>query len=371
MLGRLWNFLSNEKDQGEKEVNLYNHLCLNIRSNKQVCQACSEVCPVNGISLEGNRIKVGDCINCGLCAVACPSGVFDDLWNAFYKIVKVVKDPRSNLWVSCHRAPLIKGGLQVNCLGELTTELVFYMLQKGIGNVNVLYQPWLCEDCVCNSGQKIWEQTLNNLSILYPAGTGFNVYADFSPSDLDKIEEVDFTRRGLLRSLALDTGQMLSEFILERSDVNPRPFDQSVSLRRKAVVYMLRNMDPKMVELIGPGHLRHPEINENCTFCGSCTTLCPSGAIKAVSNSNNMVLLVNPAECNMCGLCSVICPAQAIKADNLLNNPDSSLEVVLIQGTKYFCEKCNTTYYCVQENSPCPNCKNSKFKPDMLWAEFY
>ncbi len=372
---RWLGFISKPEESLEERFYLHKHLCLNVRTNKLICQRCEQVCPVKSIKLEKDNILIDDCKKCGLCAVACPSGVFDELWNAFYQVINVVKDSRPDIWVTCHNTRAVKSGLQLNCLGELTSELVFYMLQKGIGRVQVLYEPDTCRECMYNSGQKVWEENLQQLSRIYPAETQlFNLYEDAAMIKESQDSEVDFSRRSLLRNWAANTQQLIGELIPGPSaNYSPHPWEQNLSLRRKLFVYMLNNLDREKTAEIQLGHLRHPEINKDCSFCGSCAKLCPSGAMKLEEAINKEItLLVNADECNMCGLCAAICPADAITADQKLNNAQLSRQVILVKGTSYHCRKCSLEYYdhLGLEELICPDCKNSHFNYEMLWPEY-
>jgi ferredoxin len=50
----------------------------------------------------------------------------------------------------------------------------------------------------------------------------------------------------------------------------------------------------------------HPKANRNCTECGTCAKLCPTGAIPIESPRKTESKI-----CITCGRCIVVCPANA------------------------------------------------------------
>lgn len=52
---------------------------------------------------------------------------------------------------------------------------------------------------------------------------------------------------------------------------------------------------------------------ENCMHCGTCTAVCPSGALRMDLKSR--LLLFDPERCTVCGLCAVICPVKAMHVE--------------------------------------------------------
>jgi len=54
-------------------------------------------------------------------------------------------------------------------------------------------------------------------------------------------------------------------------------------------------------------------VEGNCTQCGACTGLCPSGAL--VLNRPEMSISFISDKCVACGLCLMACPVKALKLD--------------------------------------------------------
>ena len=62
-----------------------------------------------------------------------------------------------------------------------------------------------------------------------------------------------------------------------------------------------------LLGLLSKAGLVRREVNENCTQCGACDRVCPTGTVQA-----EMDFASDPAECTMCLACSAACPVDAI-----------------------------------------------------------
>ncbi len=373
MLGRMLQLFQGADSAEQVNFKVSNHLCLNIRSGRSLCRACEAICPVQGIKQNGQEIQISECISCGLCAVACPTGVMDQLWDGFDQVINVSGERRPYIWLTCHRAALLKDAVRLNCLGELTPELVFYLLHQGSQRVNILYQPELCRDCRCQTGQSRWVDTLEKLERIYPGATDcFQVYGNPPESTPATKSSVDYSRRGILRALGGEARQAMGELLLKQlPEQSHSRFSQSLALRRKLFRYVISHLTAEKAELMEPGYLRHPEIETGCTFCGSCAILCPSGAMKMEKSDAGLSLTVDPTACNMCGLCAATCPAQAIKVDWTIANDGPARRIPLIQGERKICPSCHQSYLAdnSQSSNICPGCRTGRYKPKLIWPE--
>lgn len=373
MLTRLLDLINQPENNPKGKINLHNHLCLNVRTGRQLCSSCVDVCPVQGIEQKGNRVEIKDCIACGLCAVACPTGVMDELWDAVAKVISAGKDPRPCLWISCHNTAPIKDALKINCLGELTPELILYLLKRDISKLNILYQPEVCKGCSCHSGQTNWNNTWQKLARIYPPEANCFQVQELAPEFIDNDQQpVDYTRRGFLRSFTREAQQVAAQLLLEETvDKENNPFAQSLSLRRKLFTHIVSHLDPDQAKILEPGYLRHPEIGPDCSFCNSCATLCPSGAMKMVQRDDSIQLSVDPTVCNMCGLCAAICPARAIIVDWAIPNDAPPQRIPLLEGERQRCSQCGQHFWsCSDTGQPiCMRCSNNRNKPRLTWHE--
>jgi ferredoxin len=373
MLGRLFDLLSNDDDDLERKVNINKHLCLNLRSGRTLCRACEDVCPARALSFDDLSITSKDCLACGLCAVACPTGVLDELWTAASKVSAVIKDPRPDLWVTCQKAESVPDALRVNCLGELTTELVLLMLYRGVRSISILYNPALCQECNLSTGQQNWEKVQNQLIAIYPPEEQrVFIYEHLAHKQTSR-RPVDYSRRSLLRSFSSEAKQMAVNALLGTKPSLEQPkFEQGLSLRRKILISVLSQLDSEQQALLESGYLNHPQINEDCTWCGSCSTLCPSGALKLEALEDDKIgLVVSPSICNMCGLCAAVCPAKAVTVEWSVENDSPPQQQVLCKGELRNCEGCHHVFWATVGHGTnlCPECSYRTSKPRITWPE--
>lgn len=373
VLNRLLDLIS-EPDSPAVRFHVKNHLCMNIRSGRHLCRACEEICPVQGIQQVGMQVKVEECIGCSQCALVCPTGVFDDLWTAVNKVVSTAKDPRPYFWITCQKAPPHQDTLQIHCLGELTPELLLYPLWQGIPELYVLYQPEMCEECLCVIGHKQWKSTRKKLSnVFHDAALPVHVMDEWTELPTAKGPAVNYSRRGFLRAFTSEAGQVVGEMVLKNWDVHEaQAFEQSRSLRRKLLIYTLSKLDVEQRQALEPDYLQHPIIEETCSFCASCITLCPAGALQIEKYSESHIgISVDPIVCTKCGLCTWTCPEKAITLDQEKSCDASGRRLLLVEGKGQRCRHCHKAFWGSShiQDQLCPSCRIRHRKPKIKWQE--
>lgn len=60
--------------------------------------------------------------------------------------------------------------------------------------------------------------------------------------------------------------------------------------------------------------------NKLCTNCGTCISVCPTGAIYCKQGESNFEIKLEKKKCNHCGLCLRVCPGQEVDFENLNKN---------------------------------------------------
>ena len=58
--------------------------------------------------------------------------------------------------------------------------------------------------------------------------------------------------------------------------------------------------------------IRLPVITSDCNFCGACTILCPTDALKMETEHNRQSITLQPSKCVDCSLCEDICFTKSI-----------------------------------------------------------
>ena len=110
---------------------------------------------------------------------------------------------------------------------------------------------------------------------------------------------------------------------------------------RRLMAYMLQRLtNSSIIEEEGKIETeRYAEISisENCTFCKTCQTFCPTGAIRR--DNATARLYFNHILCIACGLCGKACPENAIVLERGLNLRDISPRI-LFEAEMVVCPSC-------------------------------
>ena len=84
---------------------------------------------------------------------------------------------------------------------------------------------------------------------------------------------------------------------------------------------------PENKKCLGEHFRGKPVVNNNCIKCGTCTKVCPSGAIK-IDGEN---FIIDMKKCIFCGNCSFYCQKNAINMSDcyeLASNDITDLQLV-------------------------------------------
>lgn len=106
--------------------------------------------------------------------------------------------------------------------------------------------------------------------------------------------------------------------ILDQTDKNIDTIIHQISKRDSGNLNKNEGKGAKLLSLIaGRAYLKHRPtadfvINDNCTGCGLCEKICPTGSISVV---NGKAAAVNP-NCDLCFACLHRCPSEAIDYKN-------------------------------------------------------
>ncbi|MHB1652926.1 MAG: 4Fe-4S dicluster domain-containing protein [Desulfitobacteriaceae bacterium] len=83
-------------------------------------------------------------------------------------------------------------------------------------------------------------------------------------------------------------------------------------------------------------------VESACTLCGSCTRICPEGAIREISREYSKQMLFNMAKCVGCRECERNCPEEAIRLEKAIDLTPIIEEkpVLLLEDKVMKCRKC-------------------------------
>lgn len=297
--------------------------CSKVRSGLSTCNACRQVCPTGGINCTDTDMEVDNCWECGLCAGVCPTGTFT--WKSPSPL-SLVAEARELVHLSqkvciyCGQHIPEKSnqpGIKVPCLGSIPWECWLELLSLS-DRVKVLMPEAGCGNCRLKTGEKVWRRELQRAEKM--AVKKMPIVAKLETVEKLRVDDmIDYERRQFLASLfsgikkapaRLVAGLLADDFTGEKkSAVTTAAANPVITERRQVLVNYLK----RQTHLAEQVTLKLPVITENCHFCQACSTLCPQGALKQISQADQAKIELDSVMCSGCNLCADICFYQAIK----------------------------------------------------------
>lgn len=271
--------------------------CSKVRSPLSKCSKCIDSCSTDGINIENSEINFKDnCIQCGICASACPNGAISiqeptelNLYNHIKQSGKI----NSKVALTCRKNNNISNDIFiVPCLGSLTLEFIL-----GVDilpfETNMVFSQDICEKCVVENGIKLYldnmekarkiEKTLNLL------GNSIKHVETMPKIKKNKISNdmaIDDERREFLFS-AFKSARKLPNSIIKyilgsnEEEKKPRKVVQNPTVSKYPILIKIfseeKNKELGDIEIVD---YSKPYLEGVCNFCKACVLLCPMGALK-------------------------------------------------------------------------------------------
>ena len=307
-------------------------LCKRVRSRKSACTRCLEICPDDAISLSPGPTVSAACSDCGLCQSACPTEVFrDELHSEQYlldratSILGTERSPneQERLLISCHRAGARDAhSLDVPCLGAITENIIVGAALSGFDRIHLMKGN--CSQCRLETGETLFHHSLRRAQALLDSlGLGD------VPVSLEEIEaqrESTVDRQELFSKIASRIRNHAASVRYRRDEAKTEESSGQAEERatryspRRALFRKLAYPEGSMSFTI---KRNEPEfrwgkvsIDEaECSACGICVTVCPTGALEQGVVNGCRVLSIVTSGCTKCALCIEACPEEAIDYD--------------------------------------------------------
>lgn len=307
-------------------------LCKRVLYKKSTCSRCVNICPQDAISLNpGPTIKDG-CTDCGLCQAVCPTEVFQNELSsdrnllskaeAIYKnhMVQYSGD-RKLLFFHCHRAEKQdRNSLFLYCLGRITTNIILGAALLGFDKI--VLTKGNCSQCHYHRGEKLINNAITTSQIFLESKriTRFAIEIE----EKEKSKKAVLSRRDFF-SMFSNKIKNSTASIVHRTETTireklnntigsngkKRPSPQIKLLK---MILRQNNFEKKMAINYKPelpfGKIKVDE--KECSACGACISLCPTGAITKNMANELLSLYINASLCNNCTLCKEACPKNAI-----------------------------------------------------------
>jgi len=276
--------------------------CPNTRGGN--CELCAEACPSGALSLSPTpEIDVDACRSCGVCAATCPSGALDffagpNVLNAVSRL-----ESRDHVRVSCFgvKRPddtVLEAG---SCLSALGADILVSLAALGVSHVT--FVRGRCATCAKGDGAVRFQTSLSEAKKLVDHSRSKIVF-DVAGGG-NTVKPGGMSRRGFFGVLGAvrqtAENNLSGESALVADSLAKKRRSSRVRLHQALAELRARGGTP--VELAG-GQVR---MSGQCTACGACARICPTGALEIELSGDGFSLLFSPWLCMGCGLCERAC----------------------------------------------------------------
>ena len=331
--------------QKAKQLTIYPANCLNERSPLAQCNICQQLCPQQGLSWQEDHWQVTDCSLCGLCAMACPTQVFQ------IDLPQLLQQPKGPLQLCCHQNPSPPPStLRLNCLQQLSPLTLCYLLYQH-QQITLYLTPKLCQSCP----QQWYPQgLLQQLAPYHIPAEQLNLVlqepaAQPEPSGSPQPEN---QRRELLRNFWHRTEEQSKKAAVQAAEAitatgsahsvqvaEPEIFPQRLPL------YALYVKKQLPIHPEGPLPFRQLRC-QACSFCGACSHLCPTKALTLTEQDGEKQLQYQPELCINCNLCQAICMQQGLQWDDFMSQRQFlQTPQPLAHSAEKICSNCQHSFY--------------------------
>jgi formate hydrogenlyase subunit 6/NADH:ubiquinone oxidoreductase subunit I len=324
-LGSLWNLAVH----GTQDITTLPDLCKRVRFRKSDCRRCVEVCPDDAIELRLGPVVSDRCSDCGLCQNACPTEALrSGLRTEFYLLNRTASLLRQEeasgrpkeLVVHCREAQSQGGdALPVSCLGGVSENVIIGAALLGFDQVSLV--TGICSECRLEQGEKLLSRSvacakavLEGMALL----ENIAIAVVQEPGERETVR----SRREIFSSLARRmrdhaaffghrTERAIRERVsreLGREDQRATPSPRRELLRELLDRGCRANPGAVVYRREFPwGRIRVRE--GECSACGVCARVCPTGAIcEEAEKGSRYRLHFDASACTNCGLCQEACP---------------------------------------------------------------
>lgn len=352
--------------------------CLN-NFNNSACQRCAEICPEQAIRIdELPEIDGEKCKNCLACMQVCPVDAVrgEDAVSSLLSSLNRNESHRVEVLCELHPQPELgledSDGIRVKgCLAGLGSGTCLALF--ALGMKEIVFHTEYCQDCPWSTlKQDIAEQRrIANLQL--SAWGEEEVIREIS--DADDLQERRYwdadnpplSRRDLFR-MAAQQGQIsMAKAMSPHEEVGGKRPGRNYLRTAAAMKHLFQWEIEKDVDLEGIGFALM-EITDSCSACGSCAKICPTEALRFVTDEQEIgfELSYNARNCVGCELCVRVCLEEAI----LINHAPQIKELfgvddprVVQQGSLKTCRDCRSQFARTQEGDLCPICEFRAHNP--------
>ena len=363
-------------------VTLNTGSCLHTVDKYSTCQACDSICPADAIrSGKPPHLEADKCQACLACLQVCPTGAFQaddtipDLLNCAARL------ETESLELLCEHIPQPEKGLKedggaIRIKGCLVGIGVGgYLALLALGLEEVIVRQDACSGCPWGEVKAQIEAQVASAQKLLSAWKREEALRLGGPLEKPALfnrpvweaGNPPLSRRDLFR-LATRQGQLAAARVLSADHPSSGKHASRQRLRMLAAIAHFPETTGSSRSLLLEGlGFAVLTISEECTACGVCARVCPTGALQFTGQEDlHYQLDFDPKICIGCGACRVGCGPQAIEMQAKPTFEQvfgSQSPVNLIAGDLAHCERCQSPYAARPGSRLCPPCEFRQKNP--------
>jgi ferredoxin len=347
--------------------------CLHAADKFATCTACYDVCPAGAIQPGKPPAFAGEsCQACRACLPICPVGAFtaDDEVPALLNCAERIGT--KTVEVVCSLNPSVDVGAAAaavrvrGCLAGLGAAAYLGLVSLGLEKVVVRLDA--CADCPWSQLRPQVErqvQQAQGLLALWNRASALTcldeVTDGFGKRPFWNATSPPMSRRELFRWRKNEKEPAAES----AADTDPNPFHERLHLLRAVKQMPAVDGSDHTMSLAGLGFALLA-VNDDCTACGVCTRVCPTGALQIETAVSSYQLTFSPQICIACDVCRHVCAPNAITV-----TPDPTFDQVfgtavdqIVQaGELTKCSKCHAPFAARGEAKLCPVCEFRRQNP--------
>jgi ferredoxin len=358
-------------------IRLHADRCVHARDKSAACDACVRACPADALHLNGSiALDVEACKVCGACLHVCPTGAFEGE-DGVVDLLKCVArlEPARVIELACAQHPAPEKGPSdveavvrtTGCLAALGPSAYTGLIAMGLQRVSVRLDA--CAECPISQARTSITAAISTAQQLLALYGLADRVVEISTVSVRKNRPVyaaknpPLSRRGLFRLFAAEGPRQIARVLTDETDQSKI---KSPSPERRRLINTLRHLpaanDSSALDGLPFAHIT---ANDQCTACGVCARICPTGALKlTMTEDSTYQLSFTSAACIACDTCVQLCEPTALgRTTATLGEVLSSDAVELRSGTLRACPKCGAKFAAETGRELCSVCEFRRKNP--------
>ena len=372
---------------------VYQERCSSARLSSAGCNRCLSGCPTDSIRIIYPDLAIDDtCSGCGFCVALCPNEVFSFPGESPIRFANDEEKPGplycSGLFATGRAPARILPPSVIPCLGSISTAFILGRVLRDSKPLQVVTGS--CEACPMKVGENNYRQREGEIQSLFDyLGIGSSPVIVSTASAAEREEaskQHDIFRASQEESKAISRRDFFKH--LRGSGATRRSHPAGNAALKKDIESELRGPTKEKRALVAlfrryagrvaggkgavPGFIE-VEVDENCTGCGACASLCPTGALTLDEGPATAQLQWTPAHCSQCNLCFEVCARKALHklpcldAGRIANETTSTIKAF----QRHVCQECGNRFLSSGPKARCGDCSKTENLMDALSMMIY